>query len=180
MREHSSLRPHEISASVKPMGRFGCTEVANLPSRRRIKDHNLPWHPLSLRLFSGQCGLKLLSWNARSCPLLPRHLWSSRAVDTDELFTGWASCECEESNTLAAIGASRLVVWLRLRTSLDRPSLCLGLYFGCGPHLSASCLAGRCCFALFATGFGFVLPRLIFLFCHGFSSTYLVGAGVEP
>ena len=41
MREHSVLQPHEISAGVEPMGRFGCAEVANLPTWRWIEDDNL-------------------------------------------------------------------------------------------------------------------------------------------
>src|ERR1019366_6206242 len=42
MCEHRVLQPHEISAGVEPMGRFGCAEVANLPTWRWIEDDNLP------------------------------------------------------------------------------------------------------------------------------------------
>src|ERR1035437_5750853 len=60
MREHRVLQPHEISARVEPKGRFGGAEVANLPTRRRIEDDNLPCHPLSPRLFSGPSGLETI------------------------------------------------------------------------------------------------------------------------
>ena len=46
MCEHRSLQPHEISAGVEPLCRFGCAEVAYLPIREWF--YNLLAHFLAL------------------------------------------------------------------------------------------------------------------------------------
>src|SRR5450759_3990140 len=71
-------------------------------------------------------GLELLRRHTSSGSLIPRHRWPTFAVDGDELVLGRASGYFEEPNTLGAIHAGRLLLWLRLGSSLDR----LGLYFG--------------------------------------------------
>src|SRR5208337_433729 len=109
MCEHRSFQPHEVSASEEPLDRFRCAEVANLVTRRRIKDENLPCHPLPLRLFSSQCGLELLGGYARLGALGPRHPWSTFAVDENALFLRGPSCNFEQPDALGAIRTSRLL-----------------------------------------------------------------------
>src|ERR1035437_9903270 len=129
MREHSVLQPHEISASVEPMGRFGGAEVANLPTRRRIKEHNLPCHLLSPRLFGGQRGLELIRWNARLGTLGPRHLRTPFAIDKNELLLGGTTRELEEPDALGAVHACN-TFWHRLSLSRSRLRILLSFCFG--------------------------------------------------
>jgi hypothetical protein len=93
MRQHSVFQPHEISASVEPMDRFGCAEVAALPTRERLYcdyfRHSLLPHRCRQR------ALKFLGWNACSRPLLPGHLWTAFSVDPNELLLGRSSGELE-------------------------------------------------------------------------------------
>jgi hypothetical protein len=134
MREHSVLQPHEISASVEPMGRFGCAEVANLSTRRRIKDGNLPCHPLSLRLFSGQCSLEFRGWYTCLGTLGPRHSWSTFTVDKNELLSRGPSGEFEQPDAFGAILADNA---LRQRLSRTLSRLWILLNLSTGASLSS-------------------------------------------
>src|ERR1019366_8657782 len=129
MREHSVLQPHKISAGVEPMGRFGGTEVANLPTRRRIKEHNLPCHLLSPRLFGGQRGLELIRWNACLGALFPCHSWSALTVDKNALFSRGPSCELEQPDAFGAILTDH-ALWHRLSPSRSRLRILLSFCFG--------------------------------------------------
>jgi hypothetical protein len=178
MREHGSLQPHEISASVEPLGRFGCAEVADLVTRRRIKDENLPCHLLPLQQFGGQCSLELLGWYARLGTLGPCHPWPTLAVDKNALFLRGPSCDFEQPDALGAILASRPLLRFRFGSRLRRLGLYFSLHFYGGPHFADSGLTIWFCGLL--NDFGFLLSCSIFLFRHGFSSKHLVGAEVEP
>src|ERR1035437_5470960 len=112
----------------------------------------------------GQRCLKLLRWYACSRPLLPGHLWPTFAVDEDELFLGRASGYFEEPNTLGAIHAGRLLLWLRLGSSLERLGLSFGLYLSGGAHLADGRLAGHSGSPLYAIDLSFLFGCPINLF----------------
>src|SRR5437660_2900748 len=72
-------------------------------------------------------------------------IFGPRSPCTAVLLLAGASCELEQPDTLGAIHASELLLWLSERYcsqagSLDR--LYLGLYLRSGPHLADSRFAG--------------------------------------
>src|ERR1035441_5494020 len=70
----------------------------------------------------------------------------------------------EEPNTLGAIHAGRLLLWLRLGSSLDRLGLSFGLYLSGGAHLANGRLAGHSSSPLYAIDLSFLFGCPINLF----------------
>src|ERR1035437_6611064 len=91
----------------------------------------------------------------------------------DQIVTVQPSCDPQwqtppgilvEPNTLGAIHAGRLLLWLRLGSSLDRLGLYFGLYLSGGAHLADGRLAGHSGSRLYAIDLSFLFGGPINLF----------------